>query len=285
MVASSTAVPATRALRIACGGLACIALLASGIGISPPAVAQEMRCPKLIAEAPPRLIPAAFRLAAVQPGEVALTYVGHSTFLIETAEGVTAATDYNDYVRPDVVPRVATMNRAHSTHYSLSPDPGIDHVLKGWSEEDGTPPHHDVEVGDLWIGNLPTNTRSWEGGTRLNGNSIFVFRAADLCIAHLGHLHHTLTADDLAALGRIDVVLAPVDGSYTLDVDGMIEVIEALEAPLVIPMHYFNAGTLQAFLSRLGERTFVVERSAAPRIVLSRATLPRRSTVMVLPGR
>ncbi|MBV9201128.1 MAG: MBL fold metallo-hydrolase [Alphaproteobacteria bacterium] len=31
------------------------------------------------------------------------------------------------------------------------------------------------------------------GGTRYNGNSIFVFDTADLCIAHLSHLHHTLT--------------------------------------------------------------------------------------------
>ncbi|MBS7541690.1 MBL fold metallo-hydrolase [Ancylobacter oerskovii] len=275
----------------------CFALAAIGLAFAAtPAAAQADRCPKLVAQAPARIIPAAFRpdvpgqsplfpLVAGVPKEVTLNYIGHSTFLIETAGGVTVATDYNDYVRPDVVPRVATMNRAHSTHYSLSPDPGIEHVLKGWSDTPGQPVRHDLEVGDLWIGNLPTNTRDWEGGTVRNGNSIFVFRAADLCIAHLGHLHHLLTEDDVAALGRIDIVLAPVDGSYTLDVDGMIEVLKALESPLVIPMHYFNEATLNAFLNRLGAREFAVMRDTDPTLVVSRESLPGKPTVIVLPQR
>lgn len=274
-----------------------LSLLAAIVALpSAPARAEAERCPKMVAQAPRvpdwlapaiftagRTEPAHFALAAAEPNTVTLTYVGHSTFLIETAGGVTVATDYNDSVRPDVVPRIATMNRAHSTHFSYAPDPGIEHVLKGWSEEDGKSAHYDLDVGDLWVGNLPTNIRNWEGGTTLNGNSIFVFRAADLCIAHLGHLHHLLTDDDVAALGRIDVVLAPVDGSYTLDVPGMKEVLEKLEAPLVIPMHYFNSGTLERFLSVLGT-SYLIERNAGPTITLSRATLPLTPTVRVLPG-
>jgi L-ascorbate metabolism protein UlaG (beta-lactamase superfamily) len=250
-----------------------------------PAFAQADRCPKLVARSPflDALVPKALPAAYVEPKQVGLTYIGHSTFLIETAGGVTVATDYNDYVRPDIVPRVATMNRAHSTHYSLNPDPGIEHVLKGW-RDDRDPVHYDMQVGDLWIGNLQTNIRDYAGGTILNGNSIFIFRAADLCIAHLGHLHHTLTEQDLGALGRIDVVLAPVDGSYTLDVDGMIEVLKALEAPVVIPMHYFNQSTLERFINRLAGSQYAIERREDPHLVLSRETLPAKPTVIVLPG-
>ena len=43
-------------------------------------------------------------------------------------------------------------------------------------------------------------------------------------IVHLGHLHHTLTQQQLNEVGRPDVVLVPVDGNYTLDLDGMLEV-------------------------------------------------------------
>ncbi|MBS9475622.1 MBL fold metallo-hydrolase [Ancylobacter radicis] len=254
--------------------------------LATPGHAQADRCPKLVATSPflspPRLT--ALPAAMPQPREVSLTFVGHATFLIETAGGVTLATDYNDYVRPAIVPRVATMNRAHSTHYSLNPDPGIEHVLKGW-REDREPARHDLEVDDLWIGNLPTNIRDWEGGTIQNGNSIFIFRAADLCIAHLGHLHHILTPEDLGALGRIDIVLAPVDGSYTLDVDGMIEVLKALESPVVIPMHYFNPSTLERFLARLADSRYAVQRQPSATMMFSRATLPTTPTVMVLPGR
>jgi len=273
------------ACLLALASLLAGATLVATLGASP-ASAQADRCPKLVAKIPfitppgPRGVPAAF----VAERQVGLTYIGHSTFLIETAGGVSVATDYNDYVRPAVVPRVATMNRAHSTHYSLNPDPGIEHVLKGW-REDRDPARHDLDVGDLWIGNLPTNIRDWEGGTIRNGNSIFIFRAADICIAHLGHLHHTLTEEDLGALGRIDVVLAPVDGSYTLDVDGMVEVLKALEAPLVIPMHYFNEGTLNQFLDRFASSQYLVERRESPELVISRETLPSKPTVIVLPGR
>lgn len=264
-----------------------LALLALAAPLSvTPAQAQAERCPKLVATSPFLSPPRLTAIPAAMPGEreVSLTFVGHATFLIETAGGVTLATDYNDYVRPSVVPRVATMNRAHSTHYSLNPDPGIERVLKGW-REDRDPVHYDLEVGDLWIGNLPTNIRDWEGGTIKNGNSIFIFRAADLCIAHLGHLHHTLTPEDLGALGRIDIVLAPVDGSYTLDVDGMVEVLKALESPVVIPMHFFNPSTLERFLAKLADSRYMIARQPTPTVLLSRASLPTTPTVMVLPGR
>lgn len=249
-----------------------------------PAAAQADRCPKLVAQSPFLHPPGlqARRAAYVAPRQVGLTYIGHSTFLIETAGGVTVATDYNDYVRPATVPRVATMNRAHSTHYSLNPDPGIEYVLKGW-REDREPARYDLDIDDLWVGNLPTNIRDWRGDTIRNGNSIFIVRAADLCIAHLGHLHHTLTEDDIGALGRLDVVLAPVDGSYTLDIDGMIEVLKSLEAPVVIPMHYFNEGTLENFLTRFAGQDYLIERRESPELVLSRETLPMKPTVIVLP--
>ena len=45
------------------------------------------------------------------------------------------ATDYNDYLRPSVVPDIATMNRAHTTHYSNFPDPDIKHLLRGWNPD------------------------------------------------------------------------------------------------------------------------------------------------------
>ena len=47
-------------------------------------------------------------------------------------DGVTIATDYNGWYRPDVPPMVATMNHAHTTHYTLTPEPEIQHVLHGW---------------------------------------------------------------------------------------------------------------------------------------------------------
>jgi L-ascorbate metabolism protein UlaG (beta-lactamase superfamily) len=251
---------------------------------APPAAKPEMRenCPGLIASRTPRAVPAALRLAQLAAGEVRLAYVGHATFLIESPQGVRIATDYNDYVRPRVLPDVVTMNHAHSTHYTDRPDPGIKLVLRGW-RDDGQPTHYDVGFKDVHIRSVSTNIRTWGGETERNGNSIFVFEIGGLCIAHLGHLHHLLTQPQLDELGRMDVVMAPVDGSYTLDLDGMVEVLQSLHAQMIIPMHFFNTFTLDRFLSRM-RQTYRVEMSATPSLVVSKKTLPPSPTVVVLPG-
>ncbi len=256
-----------------------VAFAVAAIAFPRAAVAAEESCPGLVSPRDLPIIPAA--LAA---DEVQLTYVGHSTFLFETPSGVKIATDYNDYVRPSVTPDVVTMNRAHSTHYSDNPEPGIKQILRGWDPAGGTA-RHDVQFGDVRIRNVVTNIRQWGGETTIrDGNSIFVFEAADLCIAHLGHLHHTLTPEHLKQLGRIDVLLVPVDGSYTLDLDGMMEVIGSINPRIAIPMHFFGLSTLNRFLARAEGQGFTVERRSIPTVTLSRASLPLTPRVLALPG-
>ena len=241
-----------------------------------------------LAEAPPRrgpggiTIPSLVQKAQLKIGETRISYVGHSTFLLETQRGVRIATDYNDYVRPSVIPEIVTMNRAHSTHYTNHPDPSIRYVLRGWNPEGGHA-QHDITLEDVRVRNVPTNIRSYSGGTDVWGNSIFIFETGNLCIGHLGHLHNTLTTQQLAQIGQLDVVLVPVDGSFTLDVQGMMEVLKALRAPLMIPMHYFSSYTLERFLHEARPH-FEVEMSEVPTVVVSRATLPKSPKILVLPG-
>ena len=274
-------------LRRALRALLCVALFGPAHAFAQGASQDDTQeaCPGFVAMRMPRAIPAAFvrERVAVSQGEVSLTFVGHATFLIESPGGVRIATDYNDYVRPSVMPDVATMNRAHSTHYSMRPDPAIKHVLPGWNPAGG-PARHDLTVGDVRVRNVSTNIRDlWGGGgTQYDMNSMFVFETAQLCIAHLGHLHHTLEPSHLKKLGRIDVVLVPVDGGYTLDTAGMMDVLRAIGAPLILPMHYFNAGTLNRFLARAREH-WPVEFSKTSAIMVSRATLPSSPKVLVLP--
>jgi L-ascorbate metabolism protein UlaG (beta-lactamase superfamily) len=267
----------------ACAGLQIASTAAQQAAPAPPATSElSDRCPGLVAADRPRVTPAAFQLAALADGEARLTYVGHSTFLIESPRLVRVATDYNDYVKPPIVPDIVTMNHAHSSHYTDHPDPAIKYVLRGWAS-DSKPAEHDVTYRDVRVRNVPTNIRDWAGGTERHGNSIFIFEIAQLCIAHLGHLHHTLTQQQLNDIGRVDVVLVPVDGSYTLDLEGMIEVLQALKAPLMIPMHYFGAYTLNRFLARV-KQDWDVEMGETPSLVLSKASLPAKPKVLVLPG-
>ena len=240
-------------------------------------------CPGLVAADRPRILPVDFKVA-LNPDQVRITYAGHSTFLIESPKLVRIATDYNDYVRPSVLPNIATMNHAHSTHYTDNPDPSIKYVLRGWGPNPETPARHDVQVSDVRVRNVPTNIRSWSGGTERHGNSIFIYEIANMCIAHLGHLHHTLSQQQLNEIGRVDVVMVPVDGGVTLDLDGMVEVLGALKAPLMIPMHYFSTYTLDRFLKTLGQK-YEIEMANTPSVLVSKTTLPAKQKVLVLPGR
>ena len=240
-------------------------------------------CPGLVAARTPRIIPAAMRLALASD-QVRFTYAGHSTFLIESPQLVRIATDYNDYVRPPVLPDIVTMNHAHSSHFTDSPDPAIKHVLRGWGPTPDLPARHDIHFKDTRVRNVPTNIRDWRGGTERHGNSIFIYEMANMCIAHLGHLHHTLSQQQLNEIGKIDVVFVPVDGSMTLDLEGMMEVLTSLKAPLMVPMHYFSTFTLHRFLER-ARQSWTVEMSEVPSMVVSKTSLPTTPKVTVLPGR
>lgn len=252
-----------------------------------PADKPEMTeaCPGLVAADRPHAMPAALRLAALNSDQVRLTFVGHATFLIESPQLVRIVTDYNDYVRPPVLPDIVTMNHAHSTHYTDRPDPAIKYVLRGWGDTPEQPAIWDLKYRDVRVRNVPTNIRSYYGSTitERHGNSIFIFEVANLCIAHLSHLHHTLTQQQLNEIGRLDVVMVPVDGTYTLDLEGMMEVLTALKAPLMIPMHFFGGYTLERFLDR-ARKQWDVETAEIPSIVVSKATLPANPKVLVLPG-
>lgn len=266
----------------ACFRLSFVALAISAMaGSMAWAQSATSRC-LAIAERLAPVVPAAYRPAALAADQVRLTFVGHSTFVIESPKGVKIATDYAGYAGGEV-PDVVTMNRAHTSHYTDYPDPAITHVLRGWNPQGGHA-EHDLEVEDVKIRNVPTNIRSWYGGgTDLYGNSIFIFELAGLCIAHLGHLHHELTDQQLGQVGFIDIVLAPVDGSYTLEVDSMIKVLQNLHARLVIPMHYFGMGNLHRFLERMQDH-FDVRMSETATVILSRGELPDKPQVLVLPG-
>ena len=254
-----------------------------------PAVAQD--APRsseclAMAKARPPATPVNLRSAAANTDEVAITYAGHSTYYIDTPGGVRIATDYSGAYRTGRLPDVVTMNRAHSTHYSLFPDPGIPHVLHGWGD-DGQPAHISLRIGDVFIRNVTTDIRRYFGDDSSNemirdGNSIFIFEVGGLCIGHLGHLHHKLDESHFAAIGRLDIVMVPIDGTYTMSLDGISEITRRLRASVVLPMHRFMT-PLDEFMRRIGQQ-FEIDVRTERTLRISRGSLPGTPTVIILDG-
>lgn len=216
----------------------------------------------------------------VDADHVRIHYIGHAQFALHSL-GITAVTDYTGYLgNPAIVPDAVTMNNAHATHWTAAPDPRIPHVLQGWPQG-GTPAQHDLDLGGMLIRNVTTDTRNRAGGATPDGNSIFIFEAGGLCIGHLGHLHQIPDDAQYAAIGRLDVVMVPVDGGYTMSTDAMAQVVDRLQARVILPMHWFSGASLDTFLADLGDRYPVVETGGAE-IELSQAKLPATPTVLVL---
>jgi L-ascorbate metabolism protein UlaG (beta-lactamase superfamily) len=217
--------------------------------------------------------------------EVKITFVGHSTYQIESPGGVVIATDYNGVYIPPKLPTVVTMNRAHSTHFTLNPDPAIQYVLHGWSDTPGEKAEHKVTIDDVYIRNVTTDIRNRWGDTESfqeNGNSIFIFEIAGLCIGHLGHLHHELTNSHYAEIGRLDILMVPVDGGLTMGADSMSRVVKRLRSALILPMHRTGA-PLQQFLTMFGG-SFKIAYASDPVITVSMRNLPKQPQILVPQG-
>ena len=212
---------------------------------------------------------------------VRISFATHSTYVVESPSGVTIATDFAGWAGPGVTPRVITMNRAHSSHFTMAPNPEIEIVLPGWGPTLLEPAAHALMVDDVYIRNVTTDIDRW-GERSPDANSIFIFEVADLCIGHLGHLHHRLTDSHYAQIGRLDIVMVPVDGGLTLNHDGMTEVVDRLRASIILPMHRRGA-PLSTFIAMMGDKVDVRELDE-PTMTISLDDLPRVPTIVVMPG-
>lgn len=213
---------------------------------------------------------------------VRISYIAHASFLIQTQGGLEAVTDYTGFIGTTrLIPDVVTMNHAHDTHWTSTPDPAIPHVLPGWGTEFGQGISHHLDLGEMLVRNVSTDIRSQFGGREDKGNSIFIFEVEGLCIGHLGHLHHEPTAEQYAAIGRLDVVMVPVDGGFTLPLDTVVRMLERMKSSVVIPMHWFSGFALDRFLSEISE-SFAVRYENGSSLDVSLRNLPPRPTVVVL---
>ncbi len=259
------------------------AIVAFAALASIPAAAQDqgapLPCGLGMVERPALVRPVAFRTAQEAAGELRVTFVGHATFLLETPEGATLATDYNGHNLPRRTPEVVTMNNFHITHYTDFPDPGIAQVLRGWDAKGGIARHH-LKIKDLRIYSVPTNIQDIGRGPT-NGNSIFVFDTVGICLAHLSHLHHDLTPEEVSRLGRIDVLFVPIDGYVTMSHDEVLSVIELIKPRLVIVMHWDLFGGPGAFLTRV-RGSYPLKTQDSNVITLTRDTLPKETEILLM---
>ena len=203
---------------------------------------------------------------------VLLEWLGHSSFLLTSPEGLRLLTDPNGYHPVRVTPDVVTVSNLHATHRDVSFIPASAQVL--W----GITPNGDWQAialtfKDVSLFNVPSHLSRTEPESSPIQNSMFVFRIGGLCIVHLGNLRHPLTTRQLQRLGKPDVVMIPADGQWTLGYDDIVTVITQLQPHLVIPMHMDFPQHAELLVQYTAGR-YPVRRIAGSTLPLSRSMLP-----------
>jgi len=213
-----------------------------------------------------------------------IKYLAHASFMITSDTGVKIVTDpyVPAYVAGDgpsygeieEAADIVLVSHDHDDHNNVSAVRGNPQVIKGTGiarvkgiEFRGIPAHHD------------------EAGGRLRGSNImFCFELDGIRVCHLGDLGHQLTDKQVAELGRIDILLIPVGGYYTIDAQVATEVCSKLKPKVIIPMHYktdkccFPIAGVDDFLQ--GKTN--VSRPDSSEVEFKQAELPATTQIMVL---
>jgi L-ascorbate metabolism protein UlaG (beta-lactamase superfamily) len=206
-----------------------------------------------------------------------ITWLGHAAFLIETEDTKIVTDPYDDSVGYGPITMAvdfATVSHEHGDHNNVETLKGNPEVVRGSGS---------FEVRGITIRGIATYHDDEQGSAR-GENTIFVIEAEGLSVCHAGDLGHTLSKEQIEEIGKVDVLLLPVGGTYTTDAAQAAEVMEALDPRLVIPMH-FKTPSLDFPID--GVEKFVKGRANArhvrlPVIEVTEESLPEEREIAVL---
>ena len=172
-----------------------------------------------------------------------LTWYGQSCFLLESATGTRVVMDpipsNIGYLPPaDLHADAVTVSHEHPDHNNVALVRGKPRILRGLTPDKKGWMKIDERVKDIAIRSVGVYHDD-KKGAELGLTTVFVFEVGGVRIAHLGDLGHTLTDQQISAIGSVDVVLVPVGGVWTLDALKATQVVDQIRPRLMaIPMHY-----------------------------------------------
>ena len=218
--------------------------------------------------------------ATAAQGDVKIQWFGHNYFLITSSQGTQIATDpfgYQlGYPIPEIYPHAVTVGREFPNHNSVQYVGGHPPILRGLIGGGEDWNRVDTHIREVHIFNVPIYQRGFGGQYK---GSAFVFEVNDLCIAHLGDLGSEMNEDQLAALGKVDVVLIPIGGQVTMDPITAKQVMAQIKPRIAIPMHFRDSERLLAEFLRGNWRSI---RSESDTLVVNKKTLPPKTEVVSL---
>ena len=161
-----------------------------------------------------------------------IKWLGHATFAITSDEGVKIITDPIDngdfftYDKLDESADIVTISHNHFDHCNVEAVKGDPEVVRYSAEVKGIrfkaiPSFHDMSQGE-------------EHGR----NTMFTITLDGLTVFHPGDLGHPLSDSQVQEVGKVDIILLPVGGHFTIDAKQADHLCEQLNPRVIIPMHF-----------------------------------------------
>jgi L-ascorbate metabolism protein UlaG (beta-lactamase superfamily) len=141
-------------------------------------------------------------------------------------------------------------------------------------------------IDDLTVKGIATFHDDAKGSTR-GQNSVHVIDVDGLTFCHLGDLGHDLTDSQVKEIGRVDVLLIPVGGYFTIDAATATRVMEEIKPKITVPMHYRVTGidprlTVLSKVDGFLRGKVNVRRLDRPDFTVEKASLPSEPVITVL---
>ena len=153
-----------------------------------------------------------------------LIWNGHSCFTLATEAGTLVIDPYEDGSVPGLSPLHLEADAVYCSHEHR------DHGNRAAVALSGKPCAVEVEELATWHDEVQ--------GAKRGPNTMRIFSAEGLRVAHLGDLGCGLTPEQAEALSGLDALLIPVGGFYTIDAGQAKAVVDQLKPRVVVPMHY-----------------------------------------------
>jgi L-ascorbate metabolism protein UlaG (beta-lactamase superfamily) len=177
--------------------------------------------------------------------KVKLRWYGQSMFQLETVAGKLVVFDPHaipTFNPPRLTADVTLVSHPHNDHNQVETLKEKGRVFEGVViSKDGKKAEWkpvDEKVGAIHVRSLGTYHDAMNGMQR-GKNTIWIVEVDGLTFVHLGDLGHELSAEQVKTIGKVDVLMVPVGGIYTLNGDQAKKVVDQLKPRLyIIPMHY-----------------------------------------------
>ena len=212
-----------------------------------------------------------------------ITYYGHSAFNITTEKGTRIIIDpyesgaFNGTLAYGKISDQADIVITSHSHADHSYTKDIQGKFILISRQDN------LEIKDIQIKTISVYHDNF-GGKERGHNLISVIKSDNIVLAHLGDLGHSLDYGMLQEMGKVDILLIPVGGVFTLNAALAVKVMNDINSGITIPMHYktakcaFPIAPVEDFTK--GQNNVHVSKESA--IVIKKETLPREREIIVL---